>query len=360
MILMMVLGTIIFALTLSARMNQLGIETQRLMDYTHNRENNYMMARSALEIGLNLLRNDSGDTDSLQDYWAKGEITLQWEGRPVSLRIVDEESKFPLSYMQNNPDNCYYLEQALTRFMEMASVKSGPEAVDQFLDWVDPDNARRPHGAEESDYTDNRKFKDGPCHSLYEVTVLPAWTELPHFRSPRLEFSWEDSGLSVGGTQGSSTALGQTPAASASSGNGSGGTEFGGNGFGNSVPEAQTLGASVTSPWEDWMSVYSCGKVNINTAPVELLRCLDEKMTEPVVNEIDSLRRSSAFKDVNDLRNIAGFDEDLRHRVSKFLCVKSETFEVRAVVRSVPGTVRLVAIVERSGNQLKVLRWEVN
>ncbi|MDO5297022.1 MAG: type II secretion system protein GspK [bacterium] len=358
MILMMVIGTIIFALTLSARMTQLGIETQRLMNYTQNRENNYLMARSALEIGINLLRNDSGDTDSLQDYWAKGEITLQWEGRPVSLRIVDEESKFPLSYMQNNPDDCSYLEAALTRFMEMGGVASGPAAVDQFLDWVDPDGARRAQGAEEADYSDSRKFKDGPCHSLYEVTALPAWQELPHLRSPRKEFSWEDSGLGIGGAPVGQSAA--TPAAAQSASDGKGTAEFGGSSFGNSVPDAQTLGAAETSPWGEWMSVYSCGKVNINTAPVEVLRSLDEKMTETVVNEIDSMRRSSAFKDINDLRNVTGFDEDLRHRVSNYLCVKSQTFEVRAVVRSVPGTVKLTAIVERSGNQVKVLRWEVN
>ncbi|MBQ7568104.1 general secretion pathway protein GspK [bacterium] len=366
MVLMMVICTIIFALTLSARMTEIGIETQRLMDYTANRENNYLMARSALEIGLSLLQNDSGDTDSLQDYWARGEITLQWEGRPVSLRIVDEESKFPLSYMQQHTDDCAYLEQALKRFMESAGVSSGNAAVDQFLDWVDPDGARRDQGAEETDYADGRKFKDGPCHSIYEVLALPAWSELPHYKSPRQALDWAETGLAVGGSGSGGTSSGGTSSGgedSASSPNqasdGKGKTEFGGNSFNSSVPEAQTLGREASSPWEEWMSVYSSGKVNVNTAPPEVLRCLDEKMTETVVNEIDSQRRTTAFKDINDLRNIAGFDEDLRHRLSNYLCVKSRVFEVRATVRSIPGTVCLRAIVERSGNQITVLRWEV-
>ena len=370
MVLMMVIGTIIFALSLSARMTQLGIETQRLMDYTQNRENNYMMARSALEMGLNLLRQDTGDTDSLQDYWALGELTMQWEGRPVSLRIVDEESKFPLSYMQQNPDNSYYLEQALKRFIEYSGVNSGDAAVDQFLDWVDTDGTRRTRGAEESDYSDGRKFKDGPCHSLYEVLALPAWSELPHLRSPRKELSLEESGLGGGSSEsgGASVgaanlnAIGDAAAQAQQSAAGSGSeTKFGGSGFNNNVPEAQTLGGSeVSSPWEDWVTVYSSGKININTAPVEILRCLDEKMTETVVNEIDTKRRSSAFKSIDELRGITGVDEDLRHRLKNYLCVKSQVFEVRAVVRSIPGTVTVKAVVDRSGHKVKVLRWEVN
>ena len=59
------------------------------------------------------------------------------------------------------------------------------------------------------------------------------------------------------------------------------------------------------------MSVCSSGKVNINTAPREVLRCLDEEMTDTLVSEIDNRRQSSAFENFNELREVTGFNEGL-------------------------------------------------
>ena len=278
MVILMVLASMIISLTMSLRMATVGEEARFMSEYLHNRENGYLLARSVAEMSFEVLRQDNGATDSLSDYWALGEMTVQWQGVPVSLRIVDEESKFPLSAMQDNPDDCSYLEEALTRFMELAAVKSGPQAVDQFLDWVDGDSVRRPHGAEEADFGGSVRFKDSPCASIYEVLALPAWEELPHFPNPRKSATASSVGLASGLDLSAEYTESEKQASSAAdydSDNkfgysGTGKSRFGGTTFNHDVPQGQATGSTSTSPWQEWMSVMSIGKVNINTAPVQI------------------------------------------------------------------------------------------
>ena len=257
--------------------------------------------------------------------------------------------------------------------MQNAGIKEDVAAVDQFLDWVDVDGVRRSRGAEESDYEGKRRFMDGPCCSLYEVLALPAWSELPMLRSPRRSLSMADVNAEIAASDASGVTGGEKGVASqagdgqgsqekTTSGNfasdGKGKSKFSGGSFNNDVPESTGTEGSERSAWSEWMTVMSTGKININTAPVEVLRCLDEKMTETLVNEIDSKRRSTAFKNIDELRNVTGFDEDLRYRLKNYLCVKSSVFELRSTVRSSPGTVNVTAYVNRDqGN--KVLRLEV-
>ena len=112
MVLMAVLGAILVALVIAAKMSEVGVDAQNLINYTSARENNYQIARSAAEMGFELLKADNGDTDSLNDMWAAGSVTMEWEGKNVIISIVDEESKFPLSAMQKAPDNCGSLKMA--------------------------------------------------------------------------------------------------------------------------------------------------------------------------------------------------------------------------------------------------------
>ena len=326
-----------------------------------------VVARSAVEMGFEFLRQNNGDTDSLSDAWARGELDLEWEGRSVSVRVVDEESKFPLSRLQQDPSGNDALGEALVRFFENAGLRTGKDARDQFLDWVDSDMVRRTNGAEGADYASGR-VKDAPMDSLYELRALPAWADMPYLRSPRQKTSADDLGLNgstslegtLDGTLGSSGgAASPTPSPSASAAQASPGIS-GNSSFGMDVPKAETQGKGPTSEWDDWMSVNSSGKINVNTAPKELLLCLDDEMTDVLVEEIDAQRRSNAFANVNDLRNVTGMSNDLLFRIKDYLSVKSQVFEIRAVVKEYPGRVTLKVLVDRANGELNVVRWEVN
>lgn len=102
-------------------------------------------ARSAVEMGLDLLLTDSNDYDGTSDGWARtGEkawrdrLAGAFPGMEVTLSVWDEGSLINL----NTAD-----EGLLKRLF-----KNDPVAVDSLLDWRDLDSDARPSGAEQSFY----------------------------------------------------------------------------------------------------------------------------------------------------------------------------------------------------------------
>lgn len=342
MVILAVLVTLIFAMTLAAKMTDLGLDAQRVVDQATAREENYLVARSAVEMGFELLRSDTNETDNLNDAWALGELDFEWEGKPVHIRIVDEESKFPLGALQEEPDNTKVLAESLQRFLDNAGLPNAEEAVSQFLDWVDTDSNKRPSGAEIGDYEDGL-IKDAPMDSLYELDRLRAWTEKPKLPSPRrkvdiaalgmpsIKKNYNDNDVPVNDGE-----------------------------YELEVPGAETMGGTGTSEWEDWMTVTSSGKINVNTAPKKVLLCLDDAMTDVIVNEIDDRRRSEPFKKIEDLREVAGMNADLVFRIKGILSCTSSVFTVEASVSSYPAPVTVRAVVTRGTGAMRVIRWEAN
>lgn len=350
MIIMAVLGSIIIALVIASRMAEVGLEAQQFYKYTAERENNYQMARSAVEMGFELLRADNGDTDSVNSLWAVGAVSLEWEGKNIVVGVVDEESKFPLSVMQKNPDSCDFWSGALVRLFENGGLGKGEEACDQFLDWVDSDSQRRSRGAEGNDYPD-MIVRNSPMDSLQELFALPAWQEGPNYQTPHgiadfNEIESKYSSSTTGDTTSNTT--GASDKNEASDGD-----------YNLEVPDAQTQGVRETADWKDFVTIYSSGKININTAPKEVLLCLDSAMTSTIVDEIDNKRRSGAFKKVEELRDVAGIDADLLFRIQDHLCVKSEIFTVEASVLSSPGGVKIHSVIKRDSGKIKIIYWGV-
>ncbi|MBQ7503452.1 general secretion pathway protein GspK [bacterium] len=350
MILMAVLGAILIAIAISAHMTEVGVDATELYKYTSERENNYQMARSAVEMGYALLKSDTNGSDNLNEAWAAGSVSLVWEGKHVTVSVVDEESKFPLSAMQKNPDSCEYLQKALVRLFEYGGLQSGEEACDRFLDWTDPDSVRRAQGGEGPDYAANMLIKDGPLDCIKELLALPGWQERPHYVNHRAQQVLQSTvgGAAVASAGASSESGGEFSSEESELPN-----------YSLSVPEAQTQGLSAESPWEDWVTVCSSGKININTAPLEVLRCLDADMTQTLVQEIDSHRRSSPFSRTDELNNVTGMDADLLFRIQDYLCVKSTYFSVDAEVLAAPGRVKLHTVVKRDGGTVKPVYWEI-
>jgi len=333
MVMLSILATLLVALALSTRLTDAGLDAQRLLDHIQARETNYMVARSAIEMGLEVLRSDDNDTDGPQDVWSVGEMQIEWEGHPVTLQIVDEESRFPLGRLQAIPDRepGPEIAAALVRLVERAGLPDPQGAVDHFLDWVDADQVRRPQGAEWGDYG-SQPVKDGPLDSLVELEALPTWNQSPALppprrrAAPRLE---EVQGLEPSRD------------------------------LDLRVPEAATVGATPTSRWSDWLSLYSNGTVNVNTAAPELLLSLDPDLSEVTVQEILRRRQDEAFANSQDLGSVPGMNADLLFRLEKMLGFKSDTFEIRASISQPPGNVTVKAVVVRSQGAFKVLWWEV-
>ena len=81
------------------------------------------------------------------------------------------------------------------------------------------------------------------------------------------------------------------------------------------------------------VTVYSSGKINVNTAPKVVLKALDEDMDDIVVERITERRARRPFEKVEDLVLIEGITFDTLYRMKDLVDVRSAVFRVQATVR---------------------------
>lgn len=104
-----------------------------------------------------------------------------------------------------------------------------------------------------------------------------------------------------------------------------------------------------------FLTVYSDGLVNINTAPKEVLMALSEEITPEMAVKLIERRNEKPFADPSDIRAVGGF-ETLVFSLQGRIKVKSDIFRVRSRAVS-KGVVREVEAVVRTGGSKKILYW---
>ena len=322
MVILMVLATLLLLVVFTTQLGDASLALQRVEDAARIKEVNYHVARSAVELAMDLLRVDDIDVDSAQDVWALGNQRLNWEGRDLYLEIRDEDSRFPLAmlpYLKTaEPDRALFT-QALERFLTRQGL-SGPQAAGALLDWMDLDEDVRSFGSEQGNYP-QVMVKNGLPDDLEELTYLQGWGP-PQLPPPPPLAPMSDQ---LGDFQ---ELLGKN---------------------------ANTSGVST---WGDWLSCYSRGKININTAPLEVLASLDPAMSEGTAGEILAYRSTKVIKNQEDLKKIPGIDPDLAFRLNKLVGYTSSMFRVRVTVKSDNVSLELESMLERkSQKEIVVSYW---
>lgn len=331
--------------TFSLDTNQLDIFSRT----ARSKEANYQVARSAFELGLALIRSDDSDVDGPDDLWAAGPTEMTWEGRLLRLEIQDEERRFPVNALVTEDlakgevfqpsEEQDAMAKALSRFLDRQGV-SGQAATAALVDWIDPDTVPTAAGSEVA-RDPSTPMKNAPLDSINELTYIQNWIR-PSGPPPRplLGIAAATGALS-GGKNTNDTELQSTDA----------------DDFESDQNAEKKLNQSV---WSDWLTVHSSGKININTAPKEILLSLDESLTDAVVDEIISKRQEESLAGEDDLRQIAGIDEDLLFRLGRLIRYNSQYFRIRIRVDSPPGPINVEAVVLRDKKDPKVVRWEVH
>lgn len=343
MVVILVLGLIIVAVALTSTF---ALDTGQLDQFqriAYSKEANYQVARSAFELGLALLRVDEADVDGPEDLWASGPQQMTWEGRLLRMEVEDEERRFPINALVPAalPEGAIFqpseeqdaLAKALARFLDKQGLDGG-SAVPAAVDWMDPDDTPIAGGSEVSN--DPRvPVKNTRLDSFYELTYVRGWTSPTGPKPlPLLGGLTNSENVSTGEEVQSSDA----------------------NAF---AERDKTAKDESLSTWSDWLSLHSEGKININTAPREVLLCLDEQMTDALVEEIVRKREEGSLSGEEDLRQIATIDEDLLFRLGRLIRYNSQYFRVRIGVSSPPGPIQIEAVVLRDRKNPKVVRWEV-
>lgn len=346
MVILMVLFVIMVAIIMSTILSDAWVGTQTMFRHSELRERNYLAARSVVEMAMELLRADDNDYDGFGDFWALGKQTVPFDGQEFTLEISDEDRRFPLNQLGlGQPEDNKRLRDSLVRFMIRAGAP-GEQAVDSVTDWIDADTLRRPQGAEQGDYGPEL-VKNGPLDSLYELAYVRGWENPPALPPPR---GFERNPLDMMG--------------------GAGRAELENIKDNLNIPdgalddlEASPSGSPSLAPeinnskWSDWMSVWSGGRINVNTAPAEVLRSLDDAMNDGVVQEILTRREQSPLKSDQDLRAVAGMNADLAFRVGSLVGYKSSFFRIRVEIEEMPGRMTLDVVVRREGRSLRVVEW---
>lgn len=269
----------------------------------------FYAARSGIETAKHLLQEDDTEYDALDEDWAlfaehPGYLSEADEGR-FQGTIEDEAGKFSINTLISGDDIDPVKRLQLERLFEVLELDL--DLIDPICDWLDSNTNAGPTGAEDAYYAELSPpypCKDGPLSSLEELLLVKGMTE------EILYGTEEKKGLI------------------------------------------------------HYLTIYSDGKININTASAEILQCLSEDIDEDLAQAIVDYLQEEPFKQ-EEGRSLCEHIEHLG--MGTAICealqgqcvVESSTFSVRVEgqVRGIKK--RIVVVLKRDEEVVKPMFWRV-
>lgn len=102
----------------------------------------------------------------------------------------------------------------------------------------------------------------------------------------------------------------------------------------------------------EFLTVFSKGKVNINTAPLLVLYSLDRDIDMELAKRIADYRKEKPFKQLKDLLMVEGMTLDILYRIQNFANVKSSVFRIEMSMESQGVKTFLTVVYDRDGNKI--------
>lgn len=267
-----------------------------------------LVAEAGIAAARVALREDQEDNsyDTLDEVWSRPVPPIDLGEGTIQISVEDEERKININRLVLANGNAPD-DQRLAVFRRLLEVlEIDPSLADAVVDWLDNDETPRVGGAESSFYL-SRKFPYKSKNDLFDTVE-----ELRLVR-------------------------GVTPEV-----------------FGKLRP---------------YITVYSSGKVNINTAPVPVLMALSAgqdaaeggEITESAANEIVEYRKDAPFHKIEEIRNVSPFLSDLyqKTRFRDLIDVRGTAFHIRST-GEFTGTIRVVdSVGVRAGKTIQWRYWRV-
>jgi general secretion pathway protein K len=126
------------------------------------------------------------------------------------------------------------------------------------------------------------------------------------------------------------------------------------------VREAMSEAQTRKTRLEDYLTVYSDGKLNINTASMEALMSLDEGMDHSVAAAILEHREKESFRNTGDLKRVAGFRDEVYSRIRDAITVKSSAFSIEMEGVYHTAKSRIKSVVLRRNGKTSLVYWLVS
>ena len=278
-----------------------------------------LLARSGVQEAIRILKKDDAQVDDNEEEWAKANsLPVDISDGKLSFAIRDESGKFNVNRLIKQGTGAGTAGPQQTKAMDEGQIQAflrlldplGIERnmADPLLDWLDADDEPRASGAE-SDYymTQDSPYraKNGPLDALSELKRLKGYEE-----SVFAALMGRDEG------------------------------------------------SRSKSPLSSLLTLYSTGRININTAPAPVLRSLASEITDDVAAEILKARQERPFPSIPDIKRVPGITEAVYRKIEGLIDIKSATFSVQSTgeVRGVSRTVWVA--LRREQDRMRVLSWQ--
>jgi general secretion pathway protein K len=288
-----------------------GLEVNRAVRVEANLAGNFRdltqagyIARSGVEIARALIQEDDPSYDGMDERWAQFETlaylshSLFGEG-DFQGRMGDENAKFNPNGLIDAYGN---VNQKKRDQMERLAQLLGhhTEWVEALLDWLDPDDLRRPRGAEGEYYRVQKRphaAKNGPLDSLGEILLIKGV-------DPSLFYGKEDR-----------------------------------------------------PGMKSYLTVHSDGRININTAGLPVLMSLSPKIDQAMAQAVVDQRREKPFRQTGELRSLPGW-EAVYPLISSEISVQSNYFSVEVVGNYREARTLAQTVIRREGKRTRILFWK--
>jgi len=261
---------------------------------------------SGYQLGVQVLQRDSNEYDAPTELWGRTDllaagVSMLSETGSVLGEITDEDAKINLNLLVDDFGKIReYEEEQLRRLFDVLELNQAP--VETLLDWLDRDDLVRPGGAESLFYSREEPAyacANGPLETLNQLLLVKGWTHELLFGTD------QKKGLMT------------------------------------------------------FLTLHNDGRININTAPAEVLRSLDNAIDGILALEIVSYRESEPFKTKRDLKIVPGMTDQLYARILSKITVQSNYFSIKIMAGQGTANTNLSAVVKRSGGRVAPVYWRL-
>jgi general secretion pathway protein K len=255
------------------------------------------LARSGVNLAMLVLKNDAqgSSIDALSDDWAHPLPPLPAGQGVVIVQVADEQGKVNLNALRNaNGSINGAWREVCERLFQLCGVDLG--LLDPLLDWLDADDFPEPRGAEKTQYLTRAPpltIRNGFFLTLGELGYVERWT--PALRA-RL-----DEVVTV-------------------------------------LPMNNT-------------------KINVNTAPVEVLAALFPMVDQGTLERFLTTRLDQPVHGTNDLRERLGLNPLTPIDGLRLTTVRSDFFSARALATVEPVHQALTVLLQRRASTVTPIAW---